>query len=77
MQINNAGVSYNTGSENSVECAENVINTNYFGTKNIIKAVIPLMRSSAEGARIVMVSSRLGRLNGRRNVCMIFFHLYI
>ncbi|KAL8255004.1 hypothetical protein R6Q59_033225 [Mikania micrantha] len=65
--INNAGISYNTGSENSVECAWKVINTNYFGTKNIIKSVIPLMRSSAEGARIVMVSSRLGRLNGRRN----------
>ncbi|KAK9067498.1 hypothetical protein SSX86_014828 [Deinandra increscens subsp. villosa] len=65
--INNAGVSYNTGSENSVECAEKVINTNYFGTKNLVNAVIPLMRPSAEGARIVMVSSRLGRLNGRRN----------
>lgn len=65
--INNAGVSYNTGSENSVEFAEKVINTNYFGTKNMIKAVIQLMRPSAEGARVVMVSSRLGRLNGRRN----------
>lgn len=65
--INNAGVSYNTGSENSVEFAKKVINTNYVGTKNMIKAVIPLMRPSAEGARIVLVSSRLGRLNGRRN----------
>ncbi|KAL8226083.1 hypothetical protein R6Q57_018640 [Mikania cordata] len=65
--INNAGISYNIGSENSVECAWKVIDTNYFGTKNIVKSVIPLMRSSAEGARIVMVSSRLGRLNGRRN----------
>ncbi|KAJ0785336.1 putative 3-alpha(or 20-beta)-hydroxysteroid dehydrogenase [Helianthus annuus] len=65
--INNAGVSHNTGSENSVECAEKVINTNYYATKNMTKAVIPLMRSSAEGARVVMVSSRLGRLNGRRN----------
>ncbi|KAI3684392.1 hypothetical protein L6452_33615 [Arctium lappa] len=65
--INNAGVSYNTGSENSVEFAEKVININYVGTKNMIKAAIPLMRPSAEGARIVLVSSRLGRLNGRRN----------
>ncbi|KAL6319189.1 hypothetical protein AAG906_013862 [Vitis piasezkii] len=31
--INNAGVNYNMGSENSVENAENVIATNYFGTK--------------------------------------------
>uniref|UniRef100_UPI001CB96B06 carbonyl reductase [NADPH] 1-like n=1 Tax=Erigeron canadensis TaxID=72917 RepID=UPI001CB96B06 len=65
--INNAGVSHNTGSENSVDFAEKVINTNYVGTKNMTKAMIPLMRPSAEGARIVMVSSRLGRLNGRRN----------
>ncbi|GJX66300.1 ankyrin repeat-containing domain-containing LTR copia-type protein [Tanacetum coccineum] len=65
--INNAGISYNTGSDNSVDSAENVINTNYIGTKNMVKAAIPLMRPSAEGARIVLVSSRLGRLNGRRN----------
>ncbi|KAD5507741.1 hypothetical protein R6Q59_031478 [Mikania micrantha] len=65
--INNAGVSHNVGSENSVEAAETVINTNYYGTKKMIKAAIPLMRPSAQGARIVTVSSRLGRLNGKRN----------
>ncbi|CAH1419064.1 unnamed protein product [Lactuca virosa] len=65
--VNNAGVSHNTGSDNSVEFAEKVINTNYVGTKNMIKASLPLMKPSAEGARIVNVSSRLGRLNGRRN----------
>ncbi|KAL0342206.1 UNVERIFIED_CONTAM: (+)-neomenthol dehydrogenase [Sesamum calycinum] len=42
--INNAGVNYNAGSENSVENAEKVIATNYYGTKNMIKAMIPLMR---------------------------------
>lgn len=68
LQINNAGVNYNMGSENSVENAENVIATNYFGTKNVIKAMVPLMKPSASGARIVNVSSRLGRINGRRNV---------
>lgn len=51
-----------------MEFAEDVIETNYTGTKNMIKAMIPLMRPSASGARIVSVSSRLGRLNGRRNV---------
>ena len=71
-QINNARISYNTGSDNSVECAENVINTNYIGTKNMVKATIPLMRPSAEDARIVLVSSWLGRLNGRRNVSLIW-----
>lgn len=71
VQINNAGVSYNTGTENSVDFAEKVINVNYVGTKNMTKAAIPLMKLSAEGSRIVMVSSRLGRLNGRRNVRVI------
>ncbi|XP_076948241.1 (+)-neomenthol dehydrogenase-like [Bidens hawaiensis] len=65
--INNAGVSHNIGSENSVEAAETVIKINYYGTKKMIKAAIPLMRPSAQGARIVTVSSRLGRLNGKRN----------
>ncbi|GMQ09457.1 hypothetical protein CsSME_00052833 [Camellia sinensis var. sinensis] len=65
--INNAGVNFNYGSDNQLEFAEQVITTNYFGTKNIIKAMIPLMRPNASGARIVNVSSRLGRLNGKRN----------
>ncbi|KAK3008376.1 hypothetical protein RJ639_014084 [Escallonia herrerae] len=56
--VNNAGVNFNLGSENSVEYAEKVILTNYYGTKNMIQAMIPLMRPSASGARIVSVSSR-------------------
>lgn len=66
--MNNAGVNYNLGSDNSVEFAETVVSTNYHGTKNMIKAMIPLMRPSPQGARIVNVSSRLGRVYGRRNV---------
>ncbi|KAL3835424.1 hypothetical protein ACJIZ3_010160 [Penstemon smallii] len=65
--VNNAGVNFNASSDNSVEFAEKVISTNYFGTKNMIKAMIPLTRPSDSGARIINVSSRLGRLNGRRN----------
>uniref|UniRef100_A0A1J3FGU2 Short-chain dehydrogenase/reductase n=2 Tax=Noccaea caerulescens TaxID=107243 RepID=A0A1J3FGU2_NOCCA len=65
--VNNAGVNYNLGYDNSVEFAERAISTNYQGTKNMIKAMIPLMRPSLQGARIVNVSSRLGRVNGRRN----------
>lgn len=68
IQVNNAGVNYNLGSDNSVEFAETVVSTNYHGTKNMIKAMIPLMRPSPQGARIVNVSSRLGRVYGRRNV---------
>ncbi|KAK8587516.1 hypothetical protein V6N13_086498 [Hibiscus sabdariffa] len=65
--VSNAGVNYNLGYDNSVEFAWRVIETNYYGTKNMIKAMIPVMRPSAVGARIVNVSSRLGKLNGRRN----------
>lgn len=68
LQVNNAGVNFNLGSDNSVENAHKVIETNYHGTKNMTEAVIPLMKPSIVGARIVNVSSRLGRLNGRRNV---------
>ncbi|KAL5564761.1 hypothetical protein UlMin_027925 [Ulmus minor] len=65
--VNNAGVNFNVGNENSVEHAQMVVATNYFGTKNMVQALIPLMKPSTVGARIVNVSSRLGRLNGRRN----------
>jgi carbonyl reductase 1 len=65
--VNNAGVNFNLGFDNSVEYAQKVVATNYFGTKNMIQAMIPLMKPSTTGARIVSVSSRLGRLNGRRN----------
>jgi len=56
------------GSDNSVENARKCIETNYYGTKRMIEAMIPLMKPSAAGGRIVNVSSRLGRLNGKRNV---------
>ncbi|XP_068665235.1 uncharacterized protein [Aristolochia californica] len=65
--VNNAGVNFNVGSENSAEFAEEVIATNYFGTKRMTESMMPLMKPSASGARVVNVSSRLGRLNGRRN----------
>ncbi|RAL50002.1 hypothetical protein DM860_016778 [Cuscuta australis] len=65
--INNAGVNFNFGKENSVENAEIVIKTNYYGTKNMIKTMIPLMRPSSAGGRIVSVTSRLGRLHGKQN----------
>ncbi|KAK3162918.1 hypothetical protein QOZ80_1BG0095320 [Eleusine coracana subsp. coracana] len=66
--INNVGVNFNKGAENSVEFAQQVIETNYYGTKRMIDAMIPLMKPSPYGGRIVNVSSRLGRVNGRRNI---------
>nr|XP_010908903.1 carbonyl reductase [NADPH] 1 [Elaeis guineensis] len=65
--VNSAGVNFNVGSNNSVEFAEKVIATNYNGTKQMIETMIPIMKPSASGARILNVSSRLGRVNGRRN----------
>ncbi|KAJ4757712.1 NAD(P)-binding Rossmann-fold superfamily protein [Rhynchospora pubera] len=65
--VNNAGVNFNGGADNSVEFAETVIKTNYYGTKRIIDTMLPMMRPSSFGARIVNVSSRLGRANGRKN----------
>ncbi|GJZ58543.1 ferritin-3, chloroplastic [Tanacetum coccineum] len=47
VQINNAGLSQNVGSYNFVETFEKVIKTNYYGTKNVTKAVIPLMTPSS------------------------------
>lgn len=73
LQINNAAVNFNQGSDNSVEYASQVITTNYYGIKNMIQAMIPLMKHSAHGGRIVNVSSRLGRTNGKRNVSDFFF----
>uniref|UniRef100_A0A453GF18 Uncharacterized protein n=5 Tax=Aegilops tauschii subsp. strangulata TaxID=200361 RepID=A0A453GF18_AEGTS len=60
-------VNFNRGADNSVEFAEQVIETNYFGTKRVIEAMLPLLKPSPYGGRIVNVSSRLGRANGRRN----------
>ncbi|XP_028791287.1 (+)-neomenthol dehydrogenase-like [Neltuma alba] len=65
--VNNAGVNFNLGFDNSVENALKVIKTNYYGVKIMTETMIPLMKPSTKGARIVNVSSRLGRLNGRRN----------
>ncbi|KAM0931500.1 hypothetical protein ACQ4PT_000486 [Festuca glaucescens] len=67
LQVNNAGVNFNRGADNSVEFADQVIETNYFGTKRMIEAMIPLFHPSPYGGRIVNVSSRLGRADGRRN----------
>ncbi|CAN1138567.1 (+)-neomenthol dehydrogenase [Linum perenne] len=65
--VNNAGVNFNMGSENSVESARMVIDTNYYALKNMTKSMIPLIRSSNAGGRVVNVSSRLGKVNGKRN----------
>ncbi|KAG5012651.1 hypothetical protein JHK86_024912 [Glycine max] len=54
-KVNNAGVNFNLGSDNSVENARKVIETNYYGTKRMTEAIISLMKPSLVGARIVNV----------------------
>ncbi len=49
------------------EDAISIMNTNYFGVKNVTKALLPLARNTPGGARIVVVSSRAGVL--KVNLC--------
>lgn len=58
-QINNAGVG---AFSNEVELSVTILDTNYFGMKNVTKALLPLLRDSQAGPRIVNVSSMAGAL---------------
>ncbi|KAE9607250.1 putative oxidoreductase [Lupinus albus] len=70
MQVNNAGVSFNELDENSVEHAEIVMKTNFYGPKLLIEALYPLFRRSPSITRILNISSRLGSLDKMRNAEM-------
>jgi carbonyl reductase 1 len=59
VQVNNAGV-LNDGS--TYDDAKLVMDTNYHGVKQVTKALLPYMKASARGSRIVNVSSELGNL---------------
>ena len=60
MLVNNAGMAYkNSATEPFAEQARVTVNTNFTGTLNVSKALLPLMRPHS---RMVMVSSRVGRL---------------
>lgn len=63
--INNAGVLFNENE--SVETDITTLQTNYYGLKNVTKAVLPILRPSPAGARVIMVSSGLGQLHPLRN----------
>lgn len=66
--VNNAAVSFNGIHENSVKYAETVINTNFYGPKLLIQALLPLFRScSTYKSRILNFTSRLGLINTVRN----------
>ncbi|XP_045833061.1 (+)-neomenthol dehydrogenase-like [Trifolium pratense] len=69
--VNNAGVSFNELDGNSVDHAENVMKTNFYGPKLLIQALLPLFRCSYSSiTRILNVSSRLGSLNKMRSAEM-------
>lgn len=58
--INNAAMAYKVASTAPfIEQATNTVKTNFTGTVNVTRALLPLMRP---GGRIVMVSSSAGRL---------------
>uniref|UniRef100_J3KUH7 Uncharacterized protein n=1 Tax=Oryza brachyantha TaxID=4533 RepID=J3KUH7_ORYBR len=61
--VNNAAVSFNEIDTNSVENAETVLRTNFYGAKMLIEALLPLFRRSAASSRILNISSQLGLLN--------------
>ncbi|KAF6164658.1 hypothetical protein GIB67_032886 [Kingdonia uniflora] len=61
--VNNAAVSFNEINENSVEHAETVIKTNFYGPKLLTEALLPLFRRSETISRVFNISSRLGLLN--------------
>ena len=57
--MNNAGVSFNEIDGNSVEHAQTVIKTNYYGPKLLMEQLMPLFRRSASMSRILNISSQL------------------
>nr|AAV64232.1 unknown [Zea mays] len=61
--VNNAAVSFNEIDTNSVEHAEAVLRTNFYGAKMLTEALLPLFRQSSATSRILNVSSQLGLLN--------------
>ncbi|MCD9638369.1 hypothetical protein HAX54_022308 [Datura stramonium] len=66
-RVNNAAVSFNGIHENSVEHAETVICTNFYGPKRLIEELWPTFRCSSTVTRILNISSRLGLLSRLRN----------
>ena len=59
--VNNAGIALDAAAteESSIEQAESIFNTNYFGTLRMIKAVLPIMREQ-KGGRIINIGSIAG-----------------
>ncbi len=62
LQINNAGIA-NPDKDVTFETVKPVLDTNYFGVKNVTKALLPLLRDDTPGgARVIVVASTVGQL---------------
>ncbi|CAN1780167.1 (+)-neomenthol dehydrogenase [Linum perenne] len=65
--VNNAGVSFNEINQNSVQHADTVIQTNFYGPKRLTRALLPFFRRSSSVSRVLNISSQLGSINRLRN----------
>lgn len=59
-QVNNAGTV--NLEEFDKELAIRDMKVNYIGTKNMTEAMLPLLKPSDAGARIIFINSRVGQL---------------
>jgi carbonyl reductase 1 len=60
--INNAGIA-SVDKDVTFATVKLVLDTNYFGVKNVTKALLPLLHDDTPGgARVIVVASRLGQL---------------
>ncbi|KAG0577436.1 hypothetical protein KC19_5G155800 [Ceratodon purpureus] len=62
--VNNAGVAKRAVNLENVDL---VMQTNYFGVKRVTEAMLPILRHTSAGSRIVIVASRAGLLKMLRN----------
>ncbi|CAM6050131.1 unnamed protein product [Sphagnum compactum] len=62
--INNAGIG---GKGVSLENAKLVLGTNYFAVKNVTKSLLPILRNTPSGARVIVVASRTGQFKAMEN----------
>ncbi|KAJ7191100.1 hypothetical protein O6H91_20G049900 [Diphasiastrum complanatum] len=59
--VNNAAILH-VDTIRDYQAAKDCLDVNHYGTKRMIEAMLPLLKASPEGARIVNVSSEYGRL---------------
>ncbi len=62
LQFNNAGILL-IAKDTTFETVKPIFDTNYFGVKNVTKALLPLLRDDTPGgARVIVMASRAGQL---------------